>query len=62
MCCNFRFQIWDLSAENQYVVNLRFSVCFDLHSSCVMDKVIFDEKRLPKSVCEFASAAEIQSM
>uniref|UniRef100_K1PXP9 Uncharacterized protein n=1 Tax=Magallana gigas TaxID=29159 RepID=K1PXP9_MAGGI len=56
-----KFQIWDLSAENQYVVNLRFSVCFDLHSSCVMDKVIFDEKRLPKSVCEFASAAETQN-
>ena len=53
-----RFQIWDLSAENQFVVNLRFSVCFDSQSTCLLDKVIFNEKRLPKNVCDFAAAAK----
>ena len=53
-----RFQIWDLSAENQFVVNLRFSVCFDSQSACLIDKVVFNEKRLPKNVCDFAAAAK----
>ncbi|XP_062579219.1 uncharacterized protein LOC134241150, partial [Saccostrea cucullata] len=55
-----KFQIWDLSAENQYLINLRFSVCFDSKSACLLDKVIFHEKRLPKKVCDFAGAALIQ--
>ncbi|XP_062593831.1 uncharacterized protein LOC134255325, partial [Saccostrea cucullata] len=52
-----KFQIWDLSAENQYLVNLRFSVCFDSNSACLLDIDIFHEKRLPKKVCDFAVEA-----
>lgn len=58
LCVISRFQIWDLSSENQFVVNLRFSVCFDSQSTCLLDKVIFNEKRLPKNVCDFATAAK----
>lgn len=59
---DYRLKIWDLSAEDQYVVNLRFSVCFDSHSSCFLDKIIYHEKRLPKNVCDFASVGKTSSM
>lgn len=55
-----RFKIWDLSAENQFLVNMKVSVCFE-ESSCILDLDIFKEKRLPKNVCDFAAAAKIQS-
>lgn len=50
-----RFKIWDLTAENQYLIDLKFSVCFDSASQCLLDVPVFHQQRLPKNICDFAA-------
>ncbi|XP_062616058.1 uncharacterized protein LOC134277763, partial [Saccostrea cucullata] len=48
-----RFTIWDLAAEDQFLINFRTSICFESYLPCLLDVVIFKELRLPKKECEF---------
>eukprot|EP00105_Crassostrea_gigas_P044414 XP_019928562.1 PREDICTED: uncharacterized protein LOC105342368 [Crassostrea gigas] len=51
-----KFKIWDLTAENQYLIDLKFSVCFDSESQCLLDVPVFHQQRLPKNICDFTAS------
>lgn len=57
----WRFTVWDLAAESQYLVNLSLSVCFETSGACLTDVQIFSRRRLPKAVCDYNASPAIPS-
>ncbi|CAC5379438.1 unnamed protein product [Mytilus coruscus] len=46
------FTVDDLSAENQYLLTVNTSVCFEANSACNLSVLLLEDMRLPKLPCD----------
>ncbi|KAL5015119.1 hypothetical protein ScPMuIL_009389 [Solemya velum] len=48
------FSIVDLSAEEEFLVNMELRVCFDNFEDCQLKVTVFENTRLPKTPCDWS--------
>ena len=55
------YNIYDLSSEGVFVVNLKIKVCFDPSGACDYDFTVFSDMKLNKPVCDYGGDFKIAS-
>ncbi|XP_076076024.1 uncharacterized protein LOC143046847 [Mytilus galloprovincialis] len=53
------YKIEDISADQEYEINLNMSVCFESQKSCYFTMTVFNGYRLPKVFCDWGTGFNI---
>lgn len=53
VCLHFRYVLYDLESDHQYLVDMNVSVCFESAGPCELTSTMFHKTFLPKMPCQW---------